>query len=415
VDTLQLHQDRIGSVVLGTRWNGAEEKTEVWMQRQFDPYGRRVVSIGWERNEPEQPYGFAGQRLDAETGLYLMGARWYSAELGRFIEQDPIAEGGGLNLYAYVGSSPTLWVDPSGLRPADPDPLPGIPGASGSNNPLDQPKYSIDGVSAVDPVTGGALGNRVEGALKAGEMAQDASDYSAEKKIEEAIETASVDGKPGQLAALVMVEAGAVVVDLATANLASDPVPADPTDNLSVQFGDYFGDLKVEGKLDFLEIVSEDLGTMRTTISGSALLDNLAHAPGATQVVADRLGSTTKTEMSVVGRTASVDTTVRLNPDQSTDGGYSATTLFHELAHSMHGRMATAASGESRMRYRTAGAQQIMKSTYVPKAELQVIGLGRWRGDLITENAFRAELGRELRVHHEAMTITFTASVGVRP
>ncbi len=44
-----------------------------------------------------------------------MGARWYDPELGRFIEQDPIGEAGGLNLYAYVGSSPTLWVDPTGL------------------------------------------------------------------------------------------------------------------------------------------------------------------------------------------------------------------------------------------------------------------------------------------------------------
>ncbi|NJN64797.1 MAG: RHS repeat-associated core domain-containing protein, partial [Acidobacteria bacterium] len=40
-----------------------------------------------------------------------------SRATGRFIEQDPIGEAGGLNLYAYAAASPTLWVDPTGLRP----------------------------------------------------------------------------------------------------------------------------------------------------------------------------------------------------------------------------------------------------------------------------------------------------------
>jgi hypothetical protein len=39
----------------------------------------------------------------------------YSAELGRFLQTDPIRfDAGDLNLYRYVGNSPTMLTDPSG-------------------------------------------------------------------------------------------------------------------------------------------------------------------------------------------------------------------------------------------------------------------------------------------------------------
>jgi RHS repeat-associated protein len=288
VDTLQLHQDRIGSVVLGTRWNGAEGKTEVWTQRQYDPYGRRVMSIGWDRNEPELPYGFAGQRWDAETGLYLMGARWYSAELGRFIEQDPIAEGGGLNLYAYVGSSPTLWVDPSGLKPAELDQPPGIPGGNGASNTLDQPKYSIDAVSAVDPVTGGPLGKRVEGALKASELAQEASDWSSERKLAKAFAKAKV-GSDSSVVFNVRVLDGAVSVTMNERALEGerDQVTTLPDateapelgaieEGISVDFGRDLGGIEAKGTEAFLESVATHLGTIKSTATGNIALSELS-------------------------------------------------------------------------------------------------------------------------------------------
>jgi RHS repeat-associated protein len=51
----------------------------------------------------------------ANTGMLLMGQRWYSPDTGRFISQDPIGFTGGLNLFSYVGQNPTNYVDPSGL------------------------------------------------------------------------------------------------------------------------------------------------------------------------------------------------------------------------------------------------------------------------------------------------------------
>ena len=83
----------------------------------YDPYGKAVSLPTWSGSPVPVPYGFTGSRKDDSTGLYLMHHRWYDPETGRFIEQDPIGESGGLNVYAYVGSSPTMLVDPTGLWP----------------------------------------------------------------------------------------------------------------------------------------------------------------------------------------------------------------------------------------------------------------------------------------------------------
>ena len=110
------HQDRLGSVVLTTK-KDADGAVSVTGRSTYDPYGKEVSLPSWTGSSVTVPYGFAGARRDDEVGLYRMGARWYDPELGRFLEQDPIGESGGLNLYAYVGSSPVMWVDPSGLAP----------------------------------------------------------------------------------------------------------------------------------------------------------------------------------------------------------------------------------------------------------------------------------------------------------
>jgi RHS repeat-associated protein len=52
---------------------------------------------------------------DVETGLVYFGYRYYSPELGRFINRDPIAETGGINLYAFVQNNPINQYDLLGL------------------------------------------------------------------------------------------------------------------------------------------------------------------------------------------------------------------------------------------------------------------------------------------------------------
>ena len=63
------------------------------------------------------PFKYTGRRLDEETGLYYYRARYYSAEIGRFLQTDPIGYGDGLNWYAYVGNDPMNGTDSSGECP----------------------------------------------------------------------------------------------------------------------------------------------------------------------------------------------------------------------------------------------------------------------------------------------------------
>src|SRR5262249_1183859 len=56
-----------------------------------------------------------GYQADADSGLMLLGARYYDASIGRFISRDPIGYEGGLNLYAYCEDDPVDGADATGL------------------------------------------------------------------------------------------------------------------------------------------------------------------------------------------------------------------------------------------------------------------------------------------------------------
>ncbi|AFY47866.1 RHS repeat-associated core domain protein [Nostoc sp. PCC 7524] len=61
-------------------------------------------------------FTFTGREYDEEIALYYYRARYYDANLGRFISQDPIGFAGqDVNLYRYVGNNPVNATDPSGL------------------------------------------------------------------------------------------------------------------------------------------------------------------------------------------------------------------------------------------------------------------------------------------------------------
>ena len=57
------------------------------------------------------PMRFPGQYADRKTNLAYNMARDYAAEIGRYVESDPIGITAGLNTYAYVTSKPLLFYD----------------------------------------------------------------------------------------------------------------------------------------------------------------------------------------------------------------------------------------------------------------------------------------------------------------
>ncbi|MGE0862825.1 MAG: RHS repeat-associated core domain-containing protein [Vicinamibacterales bacterium] len=61
-------------------------------------------------------YAFTGRDWDVEIQLYYHRARYYSAEHGRFLSDDPSGLSAGINLLEYVGNSPASRIDPFGLQ-----------------------------------------------------------------------------------------------------------------------------------------------------------------------------------------------------------------------------------------------------------------------------------------------------------
>ena len=97
------HHDALGSTVSVTQ-AGTSGPAEIYTYSDFGVPGSGNWAI----------YRFAGYRYDPETGLYYLKARYYSPQLGRFLQSDPVGFVGGSNLYVYAKNNPINRIDPFG-------------------------------------------------------------------------------------------------------------------------------------------------------------------------------------------------------------------------------------------------------------------------------------------------------------
>jgi RHS repeat-associated protein len=101
--------DHLGSTNALTNSSGA-----MLEQTAYDSFGNATNASFPTR------YQFTGREYDNFTGLQYSRARWYDAQLGRFISEDPIGfAGGDVNLYGYVKNKSLSRRDPMGLDDAD--------------------------------------------------------------------------------------------------------------------------------------------------------------------------------------------------------------------------------------------------------------------------------------------------------
>ena len=107
-DVFYYHSDHLGSISYITDRNGNATQFVC-----YKPYGEALVDE--HATSFEQPWKFNGKELDAETGLYYYGARYYEPVLALWYGVDKLAEKyPSIGGYVYCAGNPVGIIDPDG-------------------------------------------------------------------------------------------------------------------------------------------------------------------------------------------------------------------------------------------------------------------------------------------------------------
>ncbi len=95
---------------------------------EYGPFGEAIRASGSAAKL--NSLRFSTKYTDDETGFLPYGFRYYNPSIGRWLNQDPIGQAGGLNLYRFNYNNPLSYIDPDGMAPqlvgVTYDPLTGI-------------------------------------------------------------------------------------------------------------------------------------------------------------------------------------------------------------------------------------------------------------------------------------------------
>jgi len=110
------HADGSGNVVALLNY-----KNEAVARYLYDPFGNLLAKSGPMADYNRQR--FSSKEWHSPSGLLLYEFRPYDPNLQRWLNQDPIEERGGINLYQFVDNDAINLVDPSGLQGSTPRPV----------------------------------------------------------------------------------------------------------------------------------------------------------------------------------------------------------------------------------------------------------------------------------------------------
>lgn len=111
------HPDHLGSSSYITSLKGL-----ITQHMEYLPFGETLAEE--HLNSNNSPYKFNAKELDAETGNYYYGARYYSPKYNLMLSVDPAYSlYPGFSPYAYTLQNPVKFVDPTGMWPIIPRPL----------------------------------------------------------------------------------------------------------------------------------------------------------------------------------------------------------------------------------------------------------------------------------------------------